>query len=336
MKAVGYKLAHVLGGNDTLADIELPTPIAKGHDLLVAVQAISVNPVDTKIRSRVGGENGQYTVLGWDAVGTVQQVGELVTAYQPGDRVWYAGDISRPGSNAELQLVDERIVGAAPKTISNLEAAALPLTALTAWELLFDRLALPMAAGKGKALLVVGAAGGVGSILVQLARQLTDVTVIATAGRPQSKDWLCSLGAHHVIDHHQSLSEQISALGLAGVEWVASLNNTDEHIEQIVASLLPQGHLGLIDDPDVFDVKLLKRKSLALHWEFMYTRSLFQTEDMVRQQQILNELAKLIDNDRVKTTVNEHFGIINAANLRKAHQLLESHQARGKIVLEGF
>lgn len=336
MKAVGYKQAHALGANDRLQDIELPVPIAKGHDLMVAVQAISVNPVDTKIRSRVGGEQGQYKVLGWDAVGTVQQVGELVSSYKPGDRVWYAGDVSRQGSNAELQLVDERIVGLAPTTISNAEAAALPLTALTAWELLFDRLGLPMASGKGKALLVIGAAGGVGSILVQLARQLTEVTVIATAGRPQSKEWLIALGAHHVIDHHQGLSSQLTSLGFDGVQWVASLNNTDEHIEQIVESLLPQGHLGLIDDPEAFDVKLLKRKSLALHWEFMYTRSLFQTEDMRRQQQILNELAKLVDDGRLKTTVNEHFGAINAANLLKAHQLLESHQARGKIVLEGF
>ncbi|QUN06510.1 zinc-binding alcohol dehydrogenase family protein [Shewanella yunxiaonensis] len=336
MKAVGYKQAHTLGGDDVLQDIELPQLTAKGQDLLVAVQAISVNPVDTKIRSRVGGENGQYKILGWDAVGTVLQVGDQVSAFNVGDRVWYAGDVSRPGSNAEQQLVDERIVGLAPNNLPDAAAAALPLTALTAWELLFDRLGLPIGAGQGKALLVVGAAGGVGSILVQLARQLTDVTIIATAGRPESKAWLTSLGAHHVIDHHGSLSQQIQAVGFAGVHWVASLNNTDEHIEQIVESLLPQGHLGLIDDPHVFDIKLLKRKSLALHWEFMYTRSLFKTEDMVRQQQILNEVAKLVEAGTLKTTVSEHFGVINATNLLRAHALLESHQARGKIVLEGF
>ncbi|MCH1923905.1 zinc-binding alcohol dehydrogenase family protein [Shewanella sp. C32] len=336
MKAIGYQQKHALGAAQTLTDIELPTPTAGAHDLLVQVSAISVNPVDTKIRSNASADDGSYKVLGWDAVGTVTAVGSDVSLFKVGDRVWYAGDLTRPGSNAEYQLVDERIAAKAPNTFSDAEAAALPLTALTAWELLFDRLQIGAENSTPQYLLIVGAAGGVGSIMVQLAKTLTDVTVIATAGREASKQWLTELGADHVIDHHQDFAPQLSALGIEGVQYVASLNNTDDHIERIVAALKPQGKLGLIDDPQVFDLKLLKRKSLSLHWEFMYTRSMFSTEDMQRQHDILTEMATLADNGKIRTTVTERFGSINAANILRAHELLESHQARGKIVLSGF
>ncbi|WP_417761439.1 zinc-binding alcohol dehydrogenase family protein [Shewanella sp.] len=336
MKAIGYQQAHALGAEQTLTDIELPMPTPAAHDLLVQVNAISINPVDTKIRSNASAEANSYKVLGWDAVGVVTAVGSEVSLFEVGDRVWYAGDLTRPGSNAEFQLVDERIAAKAPNTFSDAEAAALPLTALTAWELLFDRLQLPAEHATLQYLLIVGAAGGVGSIMVQLAKTLTDVTVIATAGRDASKQWLTELGADYVIDHHQDFAPQLSALGIDGVQYVASLNNTDDHIERIVAALKPQGKLGLIDDPQVFDLKLLKRKSLSLHWEFMYTRSMFSTEDMQRQHDILTEMASLADNGKIRTTATERFGSINAANILRAHELLESHQARGKIVLSGF
>ncbi|QSX34394.1 zinc-binding alcohol dehydrogenase family protein [Shewanella avicenniae] len=335
MKAIGYQQAHALGAANSLVDIELPTPSPATHDILVKVSAISVNPVDTKIRTNASAEAGSYKVLGWDAVGTVTAVGSEVSLFSVGDRVWYAGDLTRPGSNAEYQLVDERIAAAAPTSLSDAEAAALPLTTLTAWELLFDRLQLSDDES-AKSILVVGAAGGVGSILVQLAKKLSKITVIATAGREASKQWLLELGADHVIDHHQDFTPQLQVLGIDGVNYVASLNNTDEHIARIVDALKPQGKLALIDDPQMFDIKLLKRKSLSLHWEFMYTRSMFATEDMQRQHEILAATAKLVDEGQIRTTVAEQFGTINAANILKAHHLLESHQARGKIVLNGF
>lgn len=336
MKAIGYQQAHALGADATLTDIELPQPTATGHDLLVKVSAISVNPVDAKIRSSTSAVDGKHKVLGWDAVGEVVAVGSDVSLFNVGARVWYAGDLTRPGSNAEYQLVDERITASAPNTFSDAEAAALPLTALTAWELLFDRLGMSTASDVKQSLLIVGAAGGVGSIMVQLAKSLTNATVIATAGREASKQWLTDLGADYVIDHRQDFAPQLAELAIDGVDFVASLNNTDEHIERIVAALKPQGKLGLIDDPQSFDIKLLKRKSLSLHWEFMYTRSMFSTEDMQRQHDILTNVAALVDKGQIRTTVTQRYGSINATNILRAHGLLESHEARGKIVLCGF
>jgi zinc-binding alcohol dehydrogenase family protein len=337
MKAVGYRQSHPIDHPEALLDIELPDPAPSGHDILVEVRAVSVNPVDTKIRRNAGPLDGQFRVLGWDAAGMVRAVGEQVTLFKPGDRVMYAGTLLRPGTNSELHLVDERIVGHAPASLGFEEAAALPLTSLTAWELLFDRLQVPMDQGTsaGK-LLVVGAAGGVGSMLVQLARQLTGLTIVGTASRPQTQQWVRELGAHHVVDHAAPLVLQLAASGVGQVQYVASLTHSDQHLPQVAEALAPQGKLGIIDDPEHFDILLLKRKSISLHWEFMYTRSMFQTDDMIAQHRILERVAQLVDDGVLKTTVAERFGAINAANLRRAHQLLESGKSRGKIVLSGF
>ncbi|MCY1269831.1 Zinc-type alcohol dehydrogenase-like protein [compost metagenome] len=337
MKAVGYTRSHPIDHPEALLDIELPEPTPGPHDLLVEVRAISVNPVDTKVRMRAEPPAGEYKVLGWDAAGVVRAVGSDVHLFRPGDRVWYAGDLTRPGSNAELQLVDQRIVGHMPQSLDFAQAAALPLTGITAWELLFDRLQIAEGqASAGQSLLIVGAAGGVGSILTQLASQLTGMTVIGTASRAETHQWVLELGAHHVIDHGKPLGEELRRIGHPEVTHVASLTHTDAHLPQLVAALRPQGRLALIDDPESLDVRLLKQKSLSLHWEFMYTRSMFQTPDMIEQHRLLERVAELIDQGVLKTTLGEHFGRIDAANLRRAHALLESGRAKGKIVLEGF
>ena len=337
MKAIAYYQSLPADHAEALVDIDLPAPQPGPRDLLVEVRAISVNPVDTKIRQRVTPEAGQPKVLGWDVAGVVVEVGAEVRQFRPGDQVFYAGAIDRAGANSELHVVDERIVGRMPGSLDFARAAALPLTAVTAWELLFERLGVREGKGDdGQALLVTGAAGGVGSVLVQLARQLTGLTVIGTASRDETRDWVQQLGAHHVIDHSPPLVPQLKALGIEQVDLVASLTHTDQHLDQLVEALAPQGRLALIDDPAQLDVVKLKRKSLSLHWEFMYTRSLFQTEDMVEQHRLLNRVSQLIDDGVLKTTVGEHFGRIDAANLRRAHALLESGKARGKIVLEGF
>jgi zinc-binding alcohol dehydrogenase family protein len=337
MKAIAYYQSLPADHTEALVDIDLPAPQPGPRDLLVEVRAISVNPVDTKIRQRVTPEAGQPKVLGWDVAGVVVEVGAEVRQFRPGDQVFYAGAIDRAGANSELHVVDERIVGRMPGSLDFARAAALPLTAITAWELLFERLGVREGKGDdGQALLVTGAAGGVGSVLVQLARQLTGLTVIGTASRDETRDWVQQLGAHHVIDHSQPLVPQLKALGIEQVDLVASLTHTDQHLDQLVEALAPQGRLALIDDPAQLDVVKLKRKSLSLHWEFMYTRSLFQTADMIEQHRLLNRVSQLIDDGVLKTTLGEHFGTINATNLRRAHALLERGKARGKIVLEGF
>lgn len=337
MKAIAYYQSLPAEHPEALQDIQLPEPTPGPRDLLVQVHAISVNPVDSKIRRNVSPQAGEAKVLGWDAAGIVKAVGSDVSLFQPGDRVYYAGAIDRAGANSELHVVDERIVGHMPKSLPFAEAAALPLTAITAWELLFERLQISQgSADQGQSLLIVGAAGGVGSILTQLARKLTGLTVIATASRPQTQAWVRELGAHHVIDHSQPLSAELKRIGIAQVTHVASLTQTDQHFDELVEALAPQGRLALIDDPAQLDVVKLKRKSLSLHWEFMYTRSLFQTADMLEQHHLLDRVAELIDDGTLKTTLGEHFGAINANNLRRAHALLESGTARGKIVLEGF
>lgn len=337
MKAVGYYQNQAIDHPESLIDLTLPDPTPGEYDLLVEVKAISVNPVDVKIRGGVAPTAGEAKVIGWDAAGVVRAVGSKVSLFKAGDRVWYAGSLTRPGTNSELHLVDERIAGRMPQSLDFAHAAALPLTAITAWELLFDRLqVLDNAAPSGNALLVIGAAGGVGSIMVQLARQLTGLTVIGTASRPETQAWVKELGAHHVIDHTKPLTEELKRIGVAQVEYVASLNQTEAHYAQIVEALAPQGKLALIDDPAQLDARPLKRKSISLHWEFMFTRSMFATADQIKQHQLLTRLADLIDAGVIRTTLAEHFGTINAANLKKAHALLESNKARGKIVLEGF
>ena len=335
MKAVGYKQPSPIQSPESLIDITLPEPVAAGHDLLVEVKAISVNPVDMKVRAGSPPFAGdEYRVLGWDAVGVVKAVGPEVTAFHPGDEVFYAGAITRPGTNAEFHLVDERIVGRKPRTLDFIHAAALPLTSLTAWEILFDRLGVkpgkPVGAGS---LLVIGGAGGVGSILIQLARKLTGLTVIATASRPETRKWCLDLGAHFVIDHSRPFAPQLKEIGIPEVEYITSLTATDVHYPAFLEVLAPQGHVAVIDDPKTLDVKPMKRKSAALHWELMFTRSIFNTSDMIAQQRILNEVADLVDEGIIKTTMAHNFGLVNAANLRRAHELLESGKSYGKIVL---
>lgn len=335
MKAIAYQQNLPVEDENSLQDIELTQPVAAGHDILVEVKAVSVNPVDYKIRASTPAPEGEWKVIGWDATGIVKAVGDKVTLFQPGDQVWYAGDLTRSGSNAEMQLVDERIVGTMPTSLSFSDAAALPLTSLTAWEMLFDRLEVTKN-DSAKSILVIGAAGGVGSIMVQLLKQLTDLTIIASASRPETISWLQDLGADHIVNHRNKLSDEFAEQNLGQVDYVVSLNNTDSHLVEIEKVLKPQGKFGLIDDPAVLDIMPFKAKAISVHWELMFTRSLFQTPDMQAQHDLLNEVAKLIDAGKIKTTLGENFGTINAENLRKAHQFLESGKAKGKIVLEGF
>jgi zinc-binding alcohol dehydrogenase family protein len=335
MKAIAFTQHGLpIDSPQALVDMDLPKPTPGPRDLLVEVRAVSVNPVDTKIRA--GSAATEPKVLGWDAVGVVRAVGSQVSLFAVGDEVFYAGSIVRPGSYSEFHLVDERIVGHKPTSLDNAHAAALPLTSITAWELLFDRLGVAEGGGEGDALLIVGASGGVGSILVQLARQLTRLTVIGTASRPETRAWVEQLGAHHVIDHSQPLVPQLESLGIGQVSHVASLTHTDSHFLQLIDALRPQGKLAVIDDPQTLDVMPMKRKALSLHWELMFTRSLFETPDMIKQHELLNRVAALIDAGVLKTTLGEHFGAINAQNMRRAHAVVESGKAKGKLVLEGF
>ena len=341
MKAIGYTQSLSISDPLSLVDIEMPQPIASGHDLLVRIKSIAVNPVDCKIRQNVAPDGNEYKVLGWDAVGEVVATGESVGDFKAGDHVFYAGDLNRQGSNAEYQLVDERIVGNKPKSLSNSEAAALPLTAITAWELLFERLAIkkqqPNAKEKSNdIILIVGAAGGVGSILVQLASVLTGATVIATASRESSYNWVKKLGADFVIDHSKPMTEQIEQLNIGQVTHVASLTHTDSYLDSYVELLAPMGKIALIDDPQSIDIRKLKQKCLSLHWEFMFTRSMFNTIDISEQHDLLNKVSELIDQGYIQTTVGKNLGTINADNLRTAHEELESGKSIGKIVLEGF
>lgn len=338
MRAVGYKTASPpIEADASLVDIELPQPQAQGRDILVAIRAVSVNPVDTKVRIRAQPDAGTWKVLGWDAAGTVVSVGPDATLFKPGDEVFYAGALGRPGTNAEFHLVDERLAGRKPSSLSWAEAAALPLTSITAWEALFDRLDVrkPVPGGT-RAILIIGGAGGVGSIATQLARQLTDLTVITTASRPETQAWSRTLGARHVVDHTKPLAKEVEALGIGAPAFVFSTTNTDRHLADIAKLIAPQGRLALIDDPAALDVSLLKQKSVSLHWEFMFTRSMFGTADVTEQGKLLNEVARLVEARTLRTTAAEHFGTINSANLRRAHALIESGRAKGKIVLEGF
>ncbi|MFT7724316.1 MAG: zinc-binding alcohol dehydrogenase family protein [Roseateles sp.] len=336
MKAVGYRQPLPIEHPESLQDIELPVPRPGPRDLLVRVRAVSVNPVDTKVRSSSPPAAGPFKVLGWDAVGTVEAVGSAVSSFQVGDRVYYAGAIDRAGANSELHVVDERIVAKAPQSLDDAQAAALPLTAITACELLFDRLRVARNGNEGRSLLVIGGAGGVGSMLIQLARRLTRLKVIATASRPASRRWCLDLGAHDVIDHAQPLAAQLRAIGIDAVDMVAALTQTPQHYAQIVEALAPQGQLAVIDDMEGLDVMKLKSKSISLHWELMFTRALYQTADMGEQGRLLAEVAALVDAGQLRSTVGEHLGRIDAAHLRRAHALIESGRAVGKIVLSGF
>lgn len=337
MRAVAYYEPQPITAETSLVDIELPKPEAQGRDLLVAVKAISVNPVDTKIRAGAKPEAGQPRVLGWDAAGIVVATGPDVRHFKVGDEVFYAGAVDRPGTNAEYHLVDERIAGWKPKSLDFSAAAALPLTSITAWETLFDRLHIDTpVAGAANAILIVGGAGGVGSIAVQLARKLTNLTVIATASRPETRQWVEELGAHHVIDHSKPLAAQVEALGLGAPAFVFSTTNSDTHRMEIAALIAPQGRFGLIDDPKSYDIMPFKWKSVSIHWEVMFTRSRYETADIEEQHKLLNKVAELVDAGTLRTTLADDLGTISAANLKKAHALIESGRARGKIVLTGF
>ncbi|TAY51343.1 zinc-binding alcohol dehydrogenase family protein [Rhizobium leguminosarum] len=337
MRAVAYKTPQPISAETSLIDVELPMPEARGHDLLVEIKAVSVNPVDVKVRAHSAPPADELRVLGWDAAGIVKAIGTDVTLFSPGDEVFYSGVISRPGSNAEFHLVDERIVGTKPKSLDFAAAAALPLTSITAYEALFDRLKVQDAvSGAGRSILIIGGAGGVGSIAIQIARALTDLTVIATASRPETQDWVKELGAHHVVDHSKPIAPQVAALGIGAPGFIFSTTNTDSHIGDIVEAIAPQGRFTLIDDPKTLDIVPFKRKAVSVHWELMFTRPLYGTPDMIEQHKLLNRVSELVDGGKIRTTLSEIVGPINAANLKTAHAMVESGRMKGKAVLAGF
>lgn len=338
MKAVGYKTPSAIDAADSLVDIEIAKPVPEGHDILVEVKAVSVNPVDYKVRRSTPPAQGMdWKVVGWDAAGVVATIGPGVTRFAPGDEVWYAGSILRSGTNAEFHLVDERIVGRKPSKLDWSDAAALPLTTLTAWEALFDRMNVKKpVSGAANAILIIGGAGGVGSIATQIARQFTELSVIATASRPETREFVTKMGAHHVVDHSKPLARQIADLGIGELAFVFSTTQTEKHVAEIAELIAPQGRFGLIDDPKSFDVMLFKRKAVSIHHELMFTRSIYQTPDMIEQGRILDEIAAAADDGRIRSTATVRLGTINADNLKKAHAQLESGSTIGKVVLEGF
>lgn len=323
---------------NSLVDLELPKPTPAGHDLLVRVEAISVNPVDTKVRQKRGAEETAPRVLGWDAAGVVEAIGHDVTAFEVGDEVYYAGDITRPGSNSEFQLVDARIVGLKPTALSFAEAAAMPLTTITAWEALFDRLGVDRhsKAHRDRSLLIIGGAGGVGSIAIQLAK-LADLTVIATASRAETSQWVRNLGADHVVDHRQPLPAQLAALGYSQVDYIANFSNTDEYWEVMAEVIRPQGHIvSIVENSAPLDLNLLKSKSATFTWEFMFTRAMYQTPDMAAQGELLNEAAAYFESGELRTTLTDTLSPINAENIRLAHTQLASGRTIGKLALFGW
>ncbi len=334
MRAIGYTSAGPIDAPDSLIEIDQPTPALNPHDLLVEVRGLSLNPVDVKVRAAMGPETGAK-IIGYDAAGVVRAIGDAVTSFSVGDEVFYSGDITRPGTNAELHAVDERIVGRKPKSLDFAEAAAFPLTSITAWEILFDSFKIAEGVGDGDSLLVIGGAGGVGSILIQLVKQLTNLTVIATASRPETIAWVKKMGADYVIDHRQSLVDQIAALN-AAPRYVAALTGTEQHFPAILELIKPRGHMTLIDDPASLDIMAGKFKALTFSWEFMFTRSMFQTEDMARQQDLLNRVSDMIDGGHLISTMSKNLGKMSVDVLKAGHAEQESGRVIGKNVLEGF
>jgi NADPH:quinone reductase len=336
MKAIGFFRSDPQTGGETLRDIEIPKPSPRGRDLLVKIEAVSVNPVDVKTRSRVPADKKEATILGFDGAGVVESVGEQVRNFKPGDEVFYAGTLVRPGTYAEYHLVDERIVGPKPRKLSFPEAAAVPLTAITSWEMLFHRLGIPEGSSRAS-VLIIGGTGGVGSMAVQLARQLTKLTVVTTSfDDEKERQWCRKNGADHVVDHAKPIAAQVAALDIAPVKFVFSTNMTGHHFPEIAELIAPQGRFGLIDDPEPFDLRLIKVKSVSTHWENMFTRSIFQTEDMDAQHDLLTRLSKMIDDGQIRTTLAEVLGPINAANLSGAHARIWERRAPGKMVMVGF
>ncbi|EKS67658.1 MULTISPECIES: zinc-binding alcohol dehydrogenase family protein [Caballeronia] len=338
MKAIGLTRYLPISNPESLIDIELDKPTPTGRDLLVKIEAIAVNPVDTKVRAPKDKVEETPRVLGWDAAGVVEAVGPDVTLFKAGDPVYYAGDITRQGANSEFHLIDERIVGAKPKSLDFTHAAALPLTTITAWEALFERLGVS-AEGKdaGKSVLIIGGAGGVGSIGIQLAKRVAKLQVIATASRPESAKWAEDLGADHIVNHFDDIPKQMKAIGFPEVDYVLIFNDTDKHFPAAADVIKPQGGIAsIVENAQPVPVELLKAKSAAFHWEFMFTRAMFKTPDMIEQHKLLSEVARLIDAGTIRTTLGKNLGAINAANLREAHRLLEEGRTVGKLVLTGF
>ncbi len=334
MKAIGYNQPGPITASKALIEFEAEPPTLQPRDLLVEVRGVSVNPVDVKVRYNIAPENGTK-ILGYDAAGVVRQVGSEVRNFQVGDEVFYAGDITRQGTHAELHAVDERIVGKKPASLDFPEAAGLPLTSITAWEMLFDCYALQEGGGQGDCVLILGGAGGVGSMLIQLAKQLTKLTVVATASRPETAEWVQKLGADHVINHHESLFEQMQSLEIQP-RYVASLTGSSGHFPGILRLIKPRGHIAFIDDPESLNIKPGKRKSLSFSWEFMFARSMFQTDDMETQHELLNRVSALIDDGTLISTVTGNLGILSVETLTKAHTLQETGRVVGKHVLTGL
>ena len=336
MKAVALTRYLPIDDPQSFLDVELDKPAPDGRDLLVAVKAVAVNPVDTKVRAPKDTVEPVPRVLGWDASGVVEAVGPDVSLFKPGDEVYYAGDITRPGTNQEFHLVDERIVGRKPASLSHAEAAALPLTTITAYEAFFDRLAIDRdGADAGQSILIVGGAGGVGSIGIQLAKR-AGLVVITTASRPETIAWVRELGADHVISHREPMVEQVRALGFDHVDQVAIFNDM-RHWAEAVELIRPQGGIVTIDDTDLpMPMAEMKTKAASLHWEFMFTRAMHRTDDMIEQHRLLCHVADEIDAGRIRTTVAEVLSPITAETIRTAHARIETGEAKGKIVLERF
>lgn len=335
MKAVGYAASPPDRSVDHLVDLDLPRPEPKGRDVLVRVEAVSVNPVDTKQRGPVDDPARIPRVLGFDASGTVEAVGPDATLFREGDAVWYAGAVNRQGSNAEWQLVDERIVARKPATLDFADAAALPLTAITAWETLFDRFRIAPGEQASGTLLVIGAAGGVGSIATQIARALTALTVVGTASREESRRFALDHGCHHVVDHSRPMAPQLAELGLAPVDYVFALTHTPEHMGDIGALIRPFGQMCVIDSADL-DLAPIRAKSVSLHLEYMFTRPVFGTPDMIEQHRLLGALARLVDEGRIRSTRTKTLSPIRADTVREAHRLAESGRTIGKTVIAGW
>ena len=337
MKAVGFTCSHPIEHPESLLDLELPEPEGGDRDLLVEVRAVSANPVDCWIRASSQAQSGPATVVGMDAAGIVRHVGNVVSGFKPGDRVWYSGSFQRQGCSSEFHVVDERLVARMPETLDFAEAAALPLTSITAWELLFERMTVGRSDLAGGTLLVLGAAGGVGSVLVQLAHTLTDLRVIGTASRQESVAWVKEMGADEVIDHGQPLAPQLRTLGVEGVDFVASLTQTDRNLPQLIDVLKPRGHFGLIDAPAPMDLRLFMNKNLSVHYEDMgMTTKSGPADEYTRHQRILQRIAGLVDRGALRSTMRGSAQPINATCLREAHRLLEQGKSIGKIVLAGF
>lgn len=336
MKAIGFKTSLPINESESFIEFETPIPEAKGRDILVKIKAISVNPVDFKIRQNSAKDTvlEDPKVIGWDAAGTVEAIGEAVTFFKPGDEVYCAGDLTRSGSNAEYQLVDERIVGLKPKALTDTEAAALPLTALTAWESLYDRIRISEQKDKGKSILIIGGAGGVGSIAIQLAKKVSGLKVITTASRPETKEWCIAMGADVVVDH-KNLVEEVRAAGFKEVDFILDFVDLNAYWDQIVELIKPQGHIvSITGSATPLVLNKLKNKSVTFSWEFMYTRSLFQTDNMEEQRHILNQVAQLLDKGELKTTLQQTLKGFTVENLKEAHRLLESGKTIGKVVIE--